>query len=426
MIRSNKSHDGFLGVESSLVCVLNYLSSLTGPMAVTGATKWPCPTCTYSNWSTSSKCTLCGCPRPNEVTPFWMSSRKHSPSSILTYGGESSNAHSPEINYKNSFSSDSGAHHKGSKCKTKAKWMCGACTYTNWANTHQCVMCGAPKSKIKVESGAGTNRSHPISESIIEYASSKGAVGGACIQDDRVPQVRPSRLKKESKNGNSNVEKKWKCHQCTFENYLKSNKCVMCQTRRTSSPVCEDTPTSTPSPPSSHHPPSTSHNFNKFSSISLLHTPPINANKTAVKSPPSPPSSPRPLSSSSAASLKDRNCPQDSESETVEGVESLEVAPSSLLKSDSNEVRQIRNRLTNSDWLFLNACLGIVNGETSAVKSYLRQVGDRSRQLSKDECLVIGQRHSFSVGSTLVHLAIRYMYVHVFGVCRLSECVWIV
>ncbi len=382
-------------------------------MAVTGVTKWPCPTCTYNNWLTSSKCTLCSSPRPNEVSPQWPS-RKYAPSSTPVYSGEVSNTHSPEINYKNSSSSDSSSHHKALKCKTKAKWACATCTYTNWPNAHQCVMCGAHKSKVKIESSSGTNRSYPISESILEYASSKGAVGGACVQEERiVPQVKPSRLKKESKNGKSNTEKKWKCQQCTFDNYSKSVKCVMCHARRTPSPVYEDRTTP---PHSSHHTPSTRH--------TLLHTPPLNANKMAVKSPPSPPSSPKPLSST--ATLNDKNSSKDSQTDNtlVEKIESLEVAPLSL-KSDSDQVRQIRNRLTNSDWLFLNACLGVMNGEMFAVKPYLRQVGDRSRQLTKDECLVIGQRHSLGVGSTLVHLAIRYCMCVCTLIIIVSLCVCI-
>lgn len=71
------------------------------------------------------------------------------------------------------------------------------------------------------------------------------------------------------------------------------------------------------------------------------------------------------------------------------------------------QVRQIRNRLSSSDWLFLNACLGIVNDDSSAVRAYLRQEGDRARQLTKEECLVLGQPSTFSAGGTLVHLAIR-------------------
>ena len=75
------------------------------------------------------------------------------------------------------------------------------------------------------------------------------------------------------------------------------------------------------------------------------------------------------------------------------------------------QVRQIRNRLSSSDWLFLNACLGIVNDDASAVRAHLRQEGDRARQLTKEECLVLGQPSTFSVGGTLAHLAIRCVCV---------------
>lgn len=74
-------------------------------------------------------------------------------------------------------------------------------------------------------------------------------------------------------------------------------------------------------------------------------------------------------------------------------------------------MRQIRNRLSSSDWLFLNACLGVVNDDASAVRAYLRQEGDRARQLTKEECLVLGQPSAFTVGGTLPHLAIRYYLV---------------
>ena len=77
------------------------------------------------------------------------------------------------------------------------------------------------------------------------------------------------------------------------------------------------------------------------------------------------------------------------------------------------QVRQIRNTLSSSDWLFLNACLAIVNDDESPVKAYLRQAGDKARQLIKDECLVLGP--TFTVGSTLVHLAIRFQRSELLG-----------
>ena len=93
------------------------------------------------------------------------------------------------------------------------------------------------------------------------------------------------------------------------------------------------------------------------------------------------------------------------------------------------QVRQIRNRLSSSDWLFLNACLGIVNNDASAVRAYLRQEGgDRARQLTKEECLVLGQPSTFSVGGTLAHLAIRYMciVIHLLCVFLYKKCMTLV
>ena len=409
-------------------------------MAVTGISKWTCPTCTFNNWPSSVKCVLCGCSRPNEVTPQWPVGKYHSPStawSKITQGcvGEATKTYSPEINYRNTISSEgqthSNSHHKGTKCKTKAKWICGSCTYSNWTNAHQCTMCGAPKGKVvrgdpSTGGNKNPNRSFSMSESILDYASNKGAVGGACLQDDHESQVRPAKLKKETKNVKSNFDKKWKCQQCTYENFYRSSRCIMCQSprRRTPSPISscvavgKDTHPSLPLPPS-HQTQSTSNdnrspsNSNSSPRSSPLHSKctSSNSNITAAGSVTCPLDPQRTLTSSSGTTVNDSEggiiTYPDPGTELTQGVETLEIAPSSQLKSGSNEVRQIRNRLTNSDWLFLNACLGMVNNEVSAVKSYVRQVGDRSRQLTKDECLVLGQQHTFSVGSTLVHLAIR-------------------
>lgn len=402
-------------------------------MAVTGISKWTCPTCTFNNWPSSVKCVLCGCSRPNEITPKWPVGKYHSSSSAWSKGciSEATKTNSPEINYRNTISSEGqNGHHKGTKCKTKAKWICGSCTYSNWTNAHQCTMCGASKGKtVRGDPSTGgnnkPNRAFSLSESILDYASSKGAVGGACFQDDHESQVRPTKLKKETKNVKSNFDKKWKCQQCTYENFQKSNHCIMCQSpkRRTPSPVTSCVDRTHPSLLPSRHtqytsrndnqPPSVSSNSNSSSPLHSQCTS-SNSNIMAAMSSTSSLDPHRTVTSSSGTTVTRLSDSEggvisysDPGTELTQGMEALEIAPLSQLKSGSNEVRQIRNRLTNSDWVFLNACLGIVNNEVSAVKSYVRQVGDRSRQLTKDECLVLGQQHTFSVGGTLVHLAIR-------------------
>ena len=76
--------------------------------------------------------------------------------------------------------------------------------------------------------------------------------------------------------------------------------------------------------------------------------------------------------------------------------------------NDSQRVNQIRNRLSPKDWLWLAACKGVADHELSAVSSYLALGGDRTRQLTQDDIIVLNEPGRFETGHTLVHLAIKY------------------
>lgn len=271
----------------------HHFSSHPAPdMAVTGLQKWPCPSCTYTNWSSSIKCVLCGCSRPNELpsrssvvkyrppVPGW-SKLAHSqgsggaclPADIIC-ADFSNMQQTPSITMDLQPPNHHHNHNKGSghgvKCKTKGKWTCASCTFSNWPNAGQCTMCGFARSRAGLRhdpiiSAGGrreVSRSPLLSESILNYASGVGgAVGGSSYHggssDERAPPsssqdlllIQPvtSKSKQNSRNGrrtssqqqtdNTNV-KKWKCHQCTYENWPRAVKCVMCQSprRRTPSP----------------------------------------------------------------------------------------------------------------------------------------------------------------------------------------------
>lgn len=70
--------------------------------------------------------------------------------------------------------------------------------------------------------------------------------------------------------------------------------------------------------------------------------------------------------------------------------------------------RTVKARVRDSEWLWLNACHGVVDGDVHAVESYLAAGGDVSRQLTADECHVLKRPSAFEPGHTLVHLAIRF------------------
>ena len=164
-------------------------------------------------------------------------------------------------------------HHKGPghgvKCKTKGKWTCASCTFTNWPNAGQCTMCGTLRTRggirhdpiISTGGRRELSRSPVLSESILDYASGMGgAVGGAAYHagssDEKAPPssshdlpIRPVNGKSRQNSRNSkrsssqqqtenNNMKKWKCHECTYENWPRAMKCIMCQSsrRRTPSP----------------------------------------------------------------------------------------------------------------------------------------------------------------------------------------------
>ena len=256
---------------------------------MTSSSKWSCPTCTYNNWPSWSKCVLCGCSKPiDEVIPRtpvaryrqqnsgWSKLSSSHPGGVgpsLTPGNRCLEVNtSPGMD-----SSHANVSQKGSaKCKTKGKWTCSSCTSLNWPNTGYCVTCGLPRTRSP-RNDAATLRKE--AESILLYASGGGAVGGASEGGGGSCDVplHSSSASLKSKNGRqgkgggqgsaqgkgggqgtaaSGDNKKWKCQRCTYENWPRALKCTMClgPKSRTPSPPLSGTEESVSHPPASPHP----------------------------------------------------------------------------------------------------------------------------------------------------------------------------
>lgn len=67
-------------------------------------------------------------------------------------------------------------------------------------------------------------------------------------------------------------------------------------------------------------------------------------------------------------------------------------------------MRQFRRQ---ADWNWLNACLGVINGDPNPVELYLSSGGDPTRSLTAAEVAILNRTSAFDIGHTLVHLAIR-------------------
>lgn len=79
----------------------------------------------------------------------------------------------------------------------------------------------------------------------------------------------------------------------------------------------------------------------------------------------------------------------------------------------SNEIeaqheRRIRQLKRQADWIWLNACIGVVENNLAAVEHYLSRGGSVARTLTSNEVLLLNRPSAFDVGHTLIHLAIRF------------------
>lgn len=144
---------------------------------------------------------------------------------------------------------------------------------------------------------------------------------------------------------------KWMCPLCTYENWPKSIKCSMC----------------------GHIP------NNQRSQASSL------------------------IMSSPERDVVDSNV--DSRYRTSPNILDTSLSQTSNNYDTERKMRQLRRQ---ADWNWLNACLGIIEGDPNPVEAYLSSGGDPTRTLTAAEVAILNRTSAFDVGHTLVHLAIRF------------------
>ena len=343
-------------------------------MALLDDPKWLCPQCTYSNWLSSPHCILCRCQKPPEIIPKTSSIRSRAQNQAT-----SGRARPPHNRYPSGEAScsphiileDSAAAWCSSPMACGSdKWACHSCTYANWPNASRCVMCKVPR--VQGDGPRSEQQGHG-------YGSNAGAVGGRDAPPHTSLQPQVKGAKKQCRTVDNTPHLKWKCSRCTYDNWASATKCAMCQAPKLR----------TPSPPLVEHHHSLDRPAMKLESSLHGDTPPTIHQRNANASP-------------------GLICVQSPTSSNRHTVVAIDGADHGAHKPSSNEIHQIRNRLSSDDWLFLNACVGVVNNDYVPVKKYLGNgLGDKSRQLTRDECVVLNNPSKFSVGSTLVQLAVR-------------------
>ncbi|KAG7492644.1 hypothetical protein MATL_G00016820 [Megalops atlanticus] len=281
------------------------------------------------------------------------------------------------------------------------KWACEYCTYENWPSAIKCTMCRAPRPSGTIiteepfKSGPGLDGSREW-----DAPGSEGG-GGAlliCPDSSARPRVKVASVAETSskwlgrrpgpppqdpceeyndRNRLNTRAQHWTCSACTYENWPKTRKCVVCDHPRPNGQ--EAIELAEPEDPSSI----------------------INEQDRARWR--------------SGCSGGQRRSPPTSkrEQELKMDFQRIELAAGAVgskeeLEVDFKKLKQIKNRMRKTDWLFLNACAGVVEGDLAAVEAYKSSGGDIARQLTADEVRLLNRPSAFDDGFTLVHLAIRF------------------
>ncbi|XP_046358529.1 ubiquitin thioesterase zranb1-like [Haliotis rufescens] len=329
--------------------------------------KWSCEYCTYENYPATKRCTLCRGPRPVQLITNSPSQEQdiYKMAPLVTPLSSESN------------------HATTSSSSELNKWACHMCTYLNWQRATKCTQCLTPRKKLSPSRSQPTShhqqqqqheKMQPLSVNVNIAESSAPPISGRTTPKRNSPNS-PEAAKAINNDINKAVAAhghrsgtKWICRACTYENWPKGIKCILCGTAK--GRTFSDT------------------NLASGGSYGLI-------------------------CEQEGGNRRGRASPGMSQS--LDNIENYQDGASASASSfeDKNRVeerrlRLLRKRLRDKDWLWLSACSGVVDGDSNAVEAFIASGGDPARQLTQDEVTLLNRPSAFEVGYTLVHLGIRF------------------
>ncbi|XP_076060831.1 ubiquitin thioesterase trabid [Oratosquilla oratoria] len=454
-----------------------------------GSNKWTCSRCTYLNFVNAMRCTMCSTLRAPHLiveagTDIYQIGSQAASSPVITSAPRSSpkEQSSPETE----------------------KWSCHMCTYLNFPRGIRCTQCFSPRSSLADHltslsittttqassseaqtpiitqtnnktlhtNGMNRGRQSPQGSRISQGKESpQGDVGrqspqGAhnALSQPTGAAVNRAHSQEDAREGghgdNTFGNHKWMCKACTYENWPRAGRCVMCSTPKGTATTSTQsvttssattTPSSIPARLATPPPPTDCKNNNmnsdknisqseghkgnkkKIDLICDVHDAQKNdnnaknkenneINKAKMESSPQEPLIAR------RGSTCDQNENHNSSMNKSSGGSANNApsgtnnpaAPPSVnhwigegavgLNNYETEriLRQLRRRLREADCSWLNACIGVVEGNYEPVEAYLSGGGDPMRQLTTTDVKLLARPSAFDEGHTLVHLAIRF------------------
>ncbi|XP_069987549.1 ubiquitin thioesterase trabid [Penaeus vannamei] len=384
--------------------------------------KWRCHLCTYRNYPRALRCTQCRTPRlslAEEMAGLSLAKPASSSPTISTTTPTSTPTSTPTA----TTAITTTANIASPAATTPSTTPTTASAPTNNRNGGQ-----SPNKGVAGQSGRGppeAGADHPS-----PGGTPPGGAGRCSPQGAGVTQPQPRHETEPAV-----PSYKWRCRACTYENWPRSTRCVMCATPKG---LCAASAQSQPARLATPPPPTDSKNNNMSANIV---TPPGEASEPTKVEIIREPSDTHHTENnaknrenineinkarSSDSQLQDpqlisqRNSSESKENSTIptsvggnnaSGAVSHRGGEGAMaLNNYETErlLRQLRRRLREADWAWLNACNGVVEGNYEPVEAYLSAGGDPMRQLTSADVKLLSRPSAFDEGHTLVHLAIRF------------------
>ena len=340
--------------------------------------KWSCEYCTYENWPASKKCVLCRAPKPMQYIDEDAATIEQDIYKMAPLICQDS---IPIDTCKSSRGVDLNSTHWSSSTDPGAKWTCHMCTYLNWPKALRCTQCRSARQK-QLSATVGTPVSRPLNVDVNASADTVSSARNSPSSPEAAKATNNDRNRSVA-GMSTNETVKWPCRACTYENWPRAMRCVLCGLLRGDRSSSSEKETA---------------GSCRGGNVPRRRSPPTSSTRIG----------------GSSAELADSHsggataCPtiHQVQHERNVGGPTVDVAMASNYTSP--KLLQIRNRLRDVDWLWLMACQGIFDGDVHAVEAYLAANGDPARQLTTDECALLGRSSAYAPGYSLIHLAIRF------------------
>lgn len=334
-------------------------ASLSGGATMTElVAKWACEYCTYENWPSAIKCTMCRAQRPSGGAIITEEPFKCSPAldASVHQWGPADLSNSPSQGGSSLLiCPDSSARPRiriADVPEPSSKWSCHMCTYLNWPRAIRCTQCLCQRQQAQQHqqqhgqhaAHQGHHTQQPRSPTETPQTS-----GSGCRPSPPTTTTDTCEEYNDRNRLNTHTQH-WTCTACTYENWAKALKCVVCDHPTPNSLLAEPIELASELESQQSSSKLDQDRDNRRAVVGHMVSQGVGGVVGGVGS----------CSSSqrrSPPTLK-RESEVNMDFQRIELASGAGIGSKEDLEVDFKKLKQIKNRMRRSDWLFLNACVG--------------------------------------------------------------------